>query len=454
MPIPVFYNSQGKSLLTKESVLAVAEHIRKKGSDSWFTDSPKEILGETFKLPRGFSFDDLQKEEDIFDVWFESGCSWYSVAKQAGWPIPVDLYLEGSDQHRGWFQLSLLPALGAEGVEPFKTVLTHGFTVDEEGRKQSKSLGNYVNAQDEVAKYGSDILRLWVASVNYQEDMRCSDALIGRLQDAYRKTRNTLRYLLGNTSDFDPTKNSVDYKKMFEIDRWAIQQLQKLIGEVTDAYESFLFHRVYTLIYNFCVVEMSSIYMDLLKDRLYCDAKDSLSRRSAQTAMHKILDCLARLLAPILAHTAEEVYESMNAKPEAAESIHLLKMPQVDKAVNWQKEEPKWQKMMNLRDEVLKELEGLRQKQIIASNQESTVTISTDDMDLINTVEQFGIKNFAALCIVSEVKLNKQKTDKLVSAQKSPHKKCQRCWNYWPTVGQNADNPDLCSRCVEVMAGL
>ena len=158
MPIPVFYNSEGKSLLTKESVLAVAEHIRKKGSDSWFTDSPKEILGENFKLPEGFSFDDLQKEENIFDVWFESGCSWYSVAKQAGWPIPVDLYLEGSDQHRGWFQLSLLPALGAEGIEPFKTVLTHGFTVDEEGKKQSKSLGNYVNAQDEVAKYGSDIL--------------------------------------------------------------------------------------------------------------------------------------------------------------------------------------------------------------------------------------------------------------------------------------------------------
>jgi len=451
MPIPAFYNSEGKSLLTKESILAVAEHIRKKGSDSWFTDKPVEILGENFKLPKGFNFDDLQKEENIFDVWFESGCSWYSVVKQAGWPIPVDLYLEGSDQHRGWFQLSLLPALGAEGVEPFKTVLTHGFTVDEVGKKQSKSLGNYVNAQDEVAKYGSDILRLWVASVNYQEDMRCSDVLIGRLQDAYRKIRNTLRYLLGNTSDFEPSKNNVPYEKMFEIDRWAVQQLQKLIGEVTDAYENFLFHRVYTLIYNFCVVEMSSIYMDLLKDRLYCDTKDSLSRRSAQTAMYKILDALARLLAPILAHTAEEVYESMNAKTEAAESIHFLKMPQIDKAVDWQKEEPKWQKLMNLRDEVLKELEGLRQKQIIASNQESTVTISTDDADLTSTVEQFGIKNFAALCIVSEIKLNKQKAEKLVSAQKSPYKKCQRCWNYWPSVGQNAEKPELCGRCAEVV---
>ena len=451
MPIPVFYNSDGKTLLTKESVLAVAAHIKQKGSDSWFTDSPKDILGENFKLPSGFSFDDLQKEENIFDVWFESGCSWHSVAKQAGWPVPVDLYLEGSDQHRGWFQLSLLPALGAQGIEPFKTVLTHGFTVDEFGKKQSKSLGNYVNAQDEVKKYGSDILRLWVSSVNYQEDMRCSDTLIARLQEAYRKIRNTLRYLLGNTSDFDPSKNNVPYEKMFEIDKWAVQQLQKLISEVTDAYENFLFHKVYTLIYNFCVVEMSSIYMDLLKDRLYCDGKDSVSRRSCQTAMYKILDCLTRMLAPVLAHTAEEIYEAMPAKTETVESVHLLKWPQADKSVDWQKEAPKWEKLMSLRDEVLKELEGLRQKQTIASNQESSITISTDDSDLINIVEQFGIKNFAALCIVSEVKLNKQKADKLVSAEKSPHSKCQRCWNYWPSVGKNSEQPELCERCIEVI---
>ena len=451
MPIPVFYNSEGKTLLTKESVLAVSRHIRQKGSDSWFTDSPKEILGKEFKLPSGFSFDDLQKEENIFDVWFESGCSWYSVAKQAGWPIPVDLYLEGSDQHRGWFQLSLLQALGAEGVEPFKTVLTHGFTVDAEGRKQSKSLGNYVNAQEEIGKYGSDILRLWVASVNYQEDMRCSDTLIGRLQDAYRKIRNTIRYLLGNISDFDPATNSVAYDKMFEIDRWAVQQLQKLIGEVTEAYENFLFHRVYGLIYNFCVVEMSSIYMDLLKDRLYCDGKDSASRRSAQTAMYKILDALTRMLAPILAHTAEEIYEATPNKSERAESVHLLAMPKADKSIDWKNQEPKWEKLMKLRDEVLKELEGLRKNEIIASNQEASVTVSTDDSDLISLVEQFGIKNFTALCIVSEVKLDKQKSEKTVSAQKSTHKKCQRCWNYWPSVGKDAENPELCVRCVEVV---
>ncbi|MBN1788294.1 MAG: isoleucine--tRNA ligase [Sedimentisphaerales bacterium] len=452
MPIPVFYNSQGQTLLTKESVLAVAEHMRQKGSDSWFIDSPKEILGKDFKLPEGFSFDDLQKEENIFDVWFESGCSWYSVAKQAGWAIPVDLYLEGSDQHRGWFQLSLLPALGAIGSEPFKTVLTHGFTVDEEGRKQSKSLGNYVNAQDEVNKYGSDILRLWVASVNYQEDMRCSDALIGRLQDAYRKMRNTVRYLLGNISDFDPAKNSVPYDKMFEIDRWAVQRLQKLISEVTNAYENFLFHRVYGLIYNFCVVEMSSIYMDVLKDRLYCDGKDSVSRQSSQTAMYKILDALVRMLAPVLAHTAEEIYAAMDAKTESAESVHLLTMAKVDKSIDWKKEDRKWSKLLSLRDEVLKELEGLRKNEVIASNQEASVTISTDDSELTGLVEQLGIENFAALCIVSEVNLKKEKGEKLVSAQKSAHQKCQRCWNYWPSVGEDAENTELCGRCRDVIS--
>jgi len=214
LPIPVFTNSKGQSLLTKQSVLKVAEYIGKKGSDAWFTDSPREILGEDFALPDGLTWDDLQKEENIFDVWFESGCSWFSVAQKAGWPIPVDLYLEGSDQHRGWFQLSLLPALGSIEKEPFKTVLTHGFTVDEKGMKQSKSLGNYVNAQGEVKKYGADILRLWVASVNYQEDMRCTDELIGRSQDSYRKIRNTLRYLLGNIDDFDPAKHSVKYEDM------------------------------------------------------------------------------------------------------------------------------------------------------------------------------------------------------------------------------------------------
>ena len=453
LAIPAFVNSEGKSLLTKESVLAVAEHIGKKGSDSWFTDSPRKILGEDFALPGGFSWDDLQKEENIFDVWFESGCSWHSVAAKAGWPVPVDLYLEGSDQHRGWFQLSLLPALGSIGRAPFKTVLTHGFTVDEKGMKQSKSEGNYVSALEEIEKYGADILRLWVASVNYQEDMRCSDELIGRLQDAYRKIRNTLRYLLGNIDDFEPASMAVAYGDMFGIDKWAIQKLQELIAKVHNAYENYAFHRVFSLIYNFCTVEMSSIYMDVLKDRLYCDAADSPSRRSCQTVMQAILDSLVRMLAPVLAHTAEEAWAAMKYKSQDVDSVHLALMPIVDESIDTSADQAKWEKIMNLRDEVLRELEGLRQAQKIASNQEATVRIISEDDKLISLVNEFGIEAFAALCIVSEVKIEKA-AESTVMATKSSYQKCQRCWNYWPTVGADSEYKDLCQRCVEVVKGL
>jgi isoleucyl-tRNA synthetase len=467
LPIPSFVNSKGKSLMTKESVLAVAGHIGKNGSDSWFTDSPRQILGDDFKLPEGFSFDDLEKEENIFDVWFESGCSWYSVcAKGAGWPVPVDLYLEGSDQHRGWFQLSLLTALGATGKEPFKSVLTHGFTVDENGMKQSKSLGNYVNAQDEVNKYGADILRLWVASVNYQEDVRCNDELIGRTQDAYRKIRNTLRYLLGNIDDFDPGKEAAAYNEMFEIDKWAMQQLQKLIANVTEAYENFVYHKVFSLLYNFCTVEMSSVYMDVLKDRLYCDAADSLSRRSAQTAMHRIADSLVRMLAPILVHTAEEAWAAMQsslvarrsspvkpAKSDEVESVHVAEMPKVDESIDWRGEEERWQKLMGLRDEVLRVLEGLRQEKKIASNQEASVTVYSEDDELVGILKEYGLEQFGALCIVSELKLLKGTGETTVAAEKSSYRKCGRCWNLWLSVGADVKNPDLCKRCVETLNG-
>ena len=454
LPIPVFTNAEGQVLLTKESVMAVAKYVGQHGSDRWFTDSPGEILGDDFNLPDGFVLNELKKEENIFDVWFESGCSWFSACvRQSSWPVPVDLYLEGSDQHRGWFQLSLLPALGATGKPPFKNVLTHGFTVDEKGMKQSKSLGNYVNAQDEVSKYGSDILRLWVSSVNYQEDIRCNDEIIGRTQDAYRKIRNTLRYLLGNIDDFDPKSQAVAYEDMLQIDRWALQQLQKLIANVTQAYDNFVFHRVFSLLYNFCTVEMSSIYMDVLKDRMYCDAADSLSRRSAQTAMYRILDGLVRMLAPVLVHTAEEAWAAMKFKSEKVETVHLAQMPKVGNSIDYTADEPKWQKLMELRDEVLRVLEGLRRDKIIASNQEACVTISCNDENAA-LLNDFGLEQFAALCIVSEVKLQKTTGETVVAAQKSEYQKCQRCWNYWPSVGADSEYPDICKRCADVLKSL
>ncbi|MCK4999001.1 MAG: isoleucine--tRNA ligase [Anaerohalosphaera sp.] len=449
LPIPAFITSEGKPLLTKESVMAVAEHIGQKGSNSWFTDSPQELLGEDFVLPDGFSYDDLEKEENIFDVWFESGCSWNSVMAQGGYDIPVDLYLEGSDQHRGWFQSSLLPGLAATGKPPYKTVLTHGFTVDKNGMKQSKSLGNYVSALEEIEKYGSDILRLWVSSVNYQEDMRCSDELIGRLQDAYRKIRNTLRYLMGNVDDFDSSM-AVAYEDMAGIDKWAIQQLNKLIDRVHDAYENFAFHRVFQLIYNFCTVEMSSIYMDVLKDRLYCDAKDSHSRRSCQTAMVSVLDALVRMISPVLVHTAEEAWAAMKIRSQDVETVHLAIMPQVDENIDYKSGEAKWDKLMGLRDEVMRQLEGVRKEGNIASNQEATVSIVSDDEKLIEIVNEFGTEAFAALCIVSEVKIEVGSETKIVAA-KSSYEKCERCWNYWPSVGADSEHANLCERCISVI---
>ncbi len=449
LPIPAFTNSQGKVLLTRDSVLAVARTIGRKGSDSWFTDTPRQLLGEDFPLPEGFSWDDLHKEENIFDVWFESGCSWHSVAVKAGWPIPVDLYLEGSDQHRGWFQLSLLPALGAVGKAPFKMVLTHGFTVDEKGMKQSKSAGNYVSALEEIEKYGADILRLWVASVNYQEDMRCSDELIGRLQEAYRKIRNTLRYLLGNLEDFDPAKMTVPYADLLPLDQWAMEALQKLIVQVRQAYEDFAFHRVFSLLYNFCVVEMSSIYMDVLKDRMYCDGTNSRSRRSGQTVMYAILDALIRMLAPILVHTAEEAWAAVPFKSEPLDSVHLAKMPQPAPSIPWEANEPKWQKILALRDEVLHVLEPLRKNQVIGSNQEAWVRLSVPEEEYA-LLEQLGAQTFASLCIVSGVTVEKGPALQ-AAADRSPYPKCQRCWNYWPSVGQNSEYPDLCARCIQAV---
>jgi isoleucyl-tRNA synthetase len=291
--------------------------------------------------------------------------------------------------------------------------------------------------------------------VNYQEDMRCNDELIGRTQDSYRKIRNTLRYLLGNIGDYDLQKDAVPYQQMHEIDRWAMQQLQKLVADVTGNYEEFAFHRVFSLIFNFCTVEMSSIYMDVMKDRMYCDAAGSQSRRSGQTAMYKILDALVRMLTPILVHTAEEVWGVMGSSKE---SVHLARMPAVDESIDWKKDAAKWEKIMQVRNDCLLVLEGLRQNKEITSNQQASVTIECANDEELAELERFGAEKMAALCIVSEVKFvagsPPQAGKRTVTAKKSSHQKCQRCWNYWPSVGKNEKYPDLCKRCAEVVKEL
>jgi isoleucyl-tRNA synthetase len=264
--------------------------------------------------------------------------------------------------------------------------------------------------------------------------------------------RNTLRYLMSNLDDFEPSM-AVAYGDMLEIDKWAVEQLQKLIAKVTEAYDNFAFHRVFTLIYNFCTVEMSSIYMDVLKDRLYCDTKDGCCRRSCQTAMQSILDAIIRLLAPILAHTAEEAWAAMKHKSQDVDSVHMALMPETDESIDWQSEQAKWDRIMALRDEVLRALEGLRQSQQIASNQEAAVSIVSDDDELISTINDFGIEAFAALCIVSDVTIQKGQAAE-VTAQKSDSSKCERCWNYRSSVGDSDEYKDICQRCIDVVSAL
>jgi isoleucyl-tRNA synthetase len=346
--------------------------------------------------------------------------------------------------------LSLLPALGATGKPPFKSVLTHGFTVDEKGMKQSKSLGNYVNALDEINKYGSDILRLWVSSVNYQEDIRCNDQIIGRMQDAYRKIRNTLRYLFGNLSDFNPKTGAVPLDTLYAIDQWALQKLDTLVTEVHQAYDSFVFHRVFSLVYHFCTVEMSSIYMDVLKDRMYCESPNSEARRSAQTAMSEILHTLIRLLAPVLVHTAEEAWGALEHKPQDVDSVHLATLPEAHTSRLGKFSSDQWDGLLALRDSILRCLEDLRQTKAIASNQEASVTVqcNQETADLLNA---FGTEQVAALCIVSHIKVVTGHDALEISATKSLDQKCQRCWNYTPSVGTHESHPDLCDRCHSVV---
>jgi isoleucyl-tRNA synthetase len=359
LPIPALYNEKGDLLLTAESVHRVAAHVARKGSDSWYTDDPKEILGADFPLPPGFAWETLRKETDILDVWFDAGNSWRAVCQVGGLGYPADMYLEGSDQHRGWFQLSLLPAVAITGQAPFRTVLTHGYVVDEQGRKMSKSAGNYVVATDAVAQYGADVLRLWVSSVNYQDDVRASDSLIAHLQDAYRKVRNTLRFLLGATNDFDPAKHAVPADGP-SLDRWARMELHKVIRDVRECYDAYDFYKVFRRVHDFCAVELSSVYFSAIKDRLYCDLADSPRRRRSQTVLHETAGTLVRLIAPILVHTADEAWEFLAHKPEAVESVHLAHLPEVDPAAFDEAVEKDFEVLLALRDKGMQELERLK----------------------------------------------------------------------------------------------
>ncbi len=352
LPIPVFYNEEDEPLLTPESVRAVSRHVREHGADSWFVDEPAVLLGSDFQYPPGFAADKLRKEKDIFDVWFESGSSWHAVLQCRSYlKFPADLYLEGSDQHRGWFQLSLLPSLAATGEAPFKQVLTHGFIVKPDGTKVSKSDKEYVTATQEVERHGADLLRLFMCSVDYQGDVPASPQMIKDFGDKYRKIRNTLRYLVSNLYDFNPATDSQDIAQS-SLDGWALHELDVLIADVADAYDKYNLHRAFRLLHDFCAVQLSAIYGNAMKDRLYCEAINSPLRRRSQTVMHRMMIALTKLLAPMLVFTADEAWQYIEHKPAEDRdllSVHLSLLPTPSGTKPSEEQLAEWKLLMELR---------------------------------------------------------------------------------------------------------
>ncbi len=459
VPIPIFYCSDcGKYVVNDESIKAVSALFAKEGSDAWYTHDAMEILPEGFTCPHcgGRHF---TKENDIMDVWFDSGVSHaavLSVRDYLRWP--ADLYLEGADQYRGWFQSSLLTSVAWKGIAPYKAVCTHGWVVDGEGRKMSKSLGNGIAPEDIIKEYGADVLRLWVASSDYHADIRISKDILKQLSEVYRKIRNTARYILGNIYDYNPDADAVAYDDLPELDRWALMRLDDLITKVTEAYDRLEFHIVYHALHNFCVVDMSNFYLDVIKDRLYVEAAGSKARRSAQTTMHLILSALTRLLAPILAFTADEIWSFMpESKAYDKRSVLFNDMPKPLKTSYDPAFVQKWEKLSLLHDDVKKELENLRAEKIIGKSLDAKLTLYAEQeaYGFIKSVEPMLPEIF----IVSQVEVVNGKGGDMkgefegvtVSAAKADGTACVRCLSHSTTVGDDAQHPELCARCRRIL---
>ncbi len=459
VPIPVLFSEEtGYHHLTGESVRFFRDLFRKEGTDAWFRKPVAELIPpdlDTSKYP----VPTLKKGTDILDVWFESGSSHRSVLREPSYdvgPFPAFMYLEGSDQHRGWFQSSILTAVGTTGKAPFETVLTHGFVLDEKGQKMAKSGGNAISAVKATEQYGADVLRLYVASLDYADDLKLSERGIKEASESYRKIRNTLRYLLGNLDDyatFDPA--TVDPATLHPIDRWALGQLNAVIRDVTAAYERFEFYKAYQRIYQFCAVELSSFYLDVLKDRLYAELPDGPDRRAAQFVLARLHDVLVRLLAPIIPHTAEEVWDFLPAWPEKAASVHLTDWPAADERWDDVKNDELFYRLRQIRELANSGLELLRKQKVIGSSQESVLTLSCSP-DVARFFEDKKAL-LTTICMVSEVDVMPEQSggeEPVVVGKKSDHAKCERCWNHRITVAQDTEYSTLCARCVGVMKSL
>ena len=450
VPIPVFYCKKcGKYHITDASIKAVSDLFRKEGSDAWYKYDANDILPKTEVCECGAS--DWEKDPDIMDVWFDSGSTWSAVCRERPelrWP--VDMYMEGADQFRGWFQSSLLTSVATQGVAPYREVLCHGWVVDAQGKQMHKSAGNGMEPSEIIRDYGADIIRLWVASSDYTVDVRAGKEIFRQLSEAYRKMRNTARFMLGNISDFDPAKDMVDDDQLFEIDRWVLEACNKLTATMRDAYEHYDFSRAYHALYNFCVIDMSNFYMDVIKDRLYC--ADDHARRCAQTALYRILVDFTKLLAPILCFTSQEIWSYIPKLDGMKDYVVFEQMPEAKAAAD-EAFEAKWDRIMAIRDDVKKVLEQARADKVIGSALEAGLTLycSKEVYDFLNAIP---MDELADLFIVSHVDLVegeggvKGLVEGLgVSAAHAAGNKCLRCWKYETTVGEDG----LCPRCAKVL---
>ena len=455
IPITALYCTACKQpFFNQEMIDHIVRLFEEKGADIWFSSEPGDLLPRGSQCPCGGKT--FTKELDILDVWFDSGVSYAAVLeKRESLKFPASLYLEGSDQHRGWFHSSLLTSVGTRGMAPYQAVLTHGFVVDGEGKKMSKSAGNVIFPEEVISKLGADVLRLWVSAEDYKDDIKISNEILKRLADAYFRIRNTFRFLLGNLADFNPDRDRVSYPELHELDRWALHRLQKLVARVREAYDQFEFHLVYHSVQNFCAVEMSALYFDILKDRLYTFPSRSKGRKSAQTALYEILNALATLMAPILSFTAEEVWRYIPGSPSKGESIFLSPFPEVqneylDEALN-----ERWEGIWEVRTVVMKALEEARKEKTIGHSLDSQVHLYLPQK-LYAFLQPYEVE-LRSIFIVSSVTLHpavkgtKDEKEMRVEILRAEGKKCERCWNYDTKVGHHPEHPTLCGRCVDAI---
>lgn len=460
VPITVFFcKACGHVVVSKEIIDHVCGLVENSGADIWFAESEEKLLPAGTKCP-SCNGDKFKKETDILDVWFDSGVSYAAVMEQREYlDSPSDLYLEGSDQHRGWFHSSLLCSVGTRGEAPYKNVLTHGFVVDGAGKAMHKSAGNVIAPEELIKKYGAEILRLWVAGEDYRDNIRLSQEILQRLTEAYRRIRNTCRYLLGNLNDFHSANDSVPYGEMLELDRWALNRLQEMNERVLMAYDDFEFHLVYHTLHNFCVLDLSSFYLDIIKDRLYVTPQKSVARRSAQTAMNEILQVLVRLMAPILSFTADEVWQYMeNAGKDA--SIHKDLFIPVKKEYKDPQLAARWEEIIKIRKEITKALEIARKEKVIGHSLNASVTIGVTP-EIAALLDPYK-DELHTICIVSAVHMipageldgvpeSEEIKGLKVKVALSDDVKCERCWVHDATVGHHDQHPSICKRCMDAL---